>query len=369
MTRQAKPPRTDELEISLIGRGRGECVVVHLGDNEWCVVDSCIPPGSRHSAAVQYLSEIGNGALDRVRLVVGTHWHDDHIRGLTSVLERAFNARFACSAALREESFFTLVEVVSSTIQGASGVDEFASIFRLLQQRAPVGTPKKLASPMWSVQGRRLLDLHGESRSFPASITALSPSDGTVKLAFADFAKLVPREGEPQRRITGQGANRTSVVLWVQAGDRRALLGADLEHTGQGGEGWIAVLDSHTDSEAATVFKVPHHGSANADCPEVWTKMLSADPISMVAPFNSGRGLPSRSDLDRLKRRTTNLYCTAAGTGKPPQRGPLVDKMMRRIATDRRVADGRPGHVRVRWSLSDVDASPTVELYDGAYRV
>ena len=363
------PPKADELEVSLIGPGRGECVIIHLGDNEWCVVDSCIPPGISQSAAVQYLREIGNGALEGVRLVVSTHWHDDHVRGLASVLKESPNAYFACSAALGTDTFLTLVELGRATIQGRSGVDEFSSIFQLLQERVPRGTSKRYASPKLAIQNRKLLDLRGGLRPFPATITALSPSDGTVRIALTDFAKLIPKAGEPQRRITSQEPNRTSVALWVQVGERRALLGADLEHTGQAGEGWFAVLESHADSAVAEVFKVPHHGSANADCPQVWERMLAENPVSMLSPFNSGRRLPLESDLKRLKSRTANLFCTAAGSGRPPSRGPLVDKAMRRIAADRRIVDGKPGHVRVRWSLSDTKASPVVELYNGAYQV
>ena len=34
-----RPPAPDELEVSLFGRGVGECAVVHLGSGEWLVVD------------------------------------------------------------------------------------------------------------------------------------------------------------------------------------------------------------------------------------------------------------------------------------------------------------------------------------------
>jgi hypothetical protein len=53
-------------------------------------------------------------------------------------------------------------------------------------------------------------------------------------------------------------------------------------------------------------------------------------------------------------------------TGK---RDPSVDKTIRRIVTDRRVIEGSPGHVRVRWFLRDPAAKPVVELFNGAYRV
>ncbi len=283
------------------------------------------------------------------------------------MLNRAPNAQFSCSMALDTDNFFMLVEAAASSIQGRSGVDEFARIFDTLIDRAPKGKAKRLTAPMFAVESRRLLDLKGPGRSWPAMVTALSPSDGTIKLALNDIAQWVPKPGDSQIRMTNRAPNRTSVALWIEVGSRRVLLGADLEHTGVEGEGWIAVLASHKDPNPATVFKVPHHGSANADCPEVWTTMLVQNPIAIVTPFNGGAGLPQLGDLRRLARRTRNLYCTASGPGRPPARDSLVEKTARRVASERRVIDRWPGHVRVRWSVAEPDASPTVELFNGAY--
>jgi hypothetical protein len=366
---RSTPPHPEELEVSIIGPGRGECIVIHLGDNEWCIVDSCIPRGSPEPVAVEYLSAFQNGALSRVRLIVATHRHDDHIRGLAYTLRRAPEADFACSAALDTDNFATLVEAAGRSIQGRSGVDEFASIFKLLLERTPTGIARKLAAPKFAIENRKLLHLVGEARHFPAAVTALSPSDGTLKLALTDIAHWIPRVGNSQQRITNRAPNRTSVALWIEIGPRRALLGADLEHTGNLGEGWMAVLACHKDPTGAALFKVPHHGSANADCPDVWAQMLIENPVAVVTPFISGNSLPKDSDLKRLLARTDNLYCTASGPGKPPSRDPSVDKTIRRIVTDRRVIEGSPGHVRVRWLLRDPAAKPVVELFNGAYRV
>ena len=310
------PPRSDELEVSVIGPGRGECVIVHLGDNEWCIVDSCIPRGQKQPVAVEYLAGFGNGALSRVRLIVATHWHDDHIRGLASMLRQIPGADFACSQALNTDQFVTLVESAGAAIQGGSGVDEFASIFQILLEKASAGRERNLVAPRFAIENRRLLQLLGQGRSYPAVVTALSPSDGTVKLALNDIATLIPNAGDTQQRITNQAPNRTSVALWVETGTRQVLLGADLEHSGRSREGWLAVLSAHKHFTSAKVFKVAHHGSINADCPDVWTKMLVDDPIAVITPFSSGKTLPQGSDLKRMGTRTTQLYCTSFWTRK-----------------------------------------------------
>ena len=356
---RAVPPNPDEFEISIIGPGRGECVVVHLGDNEWCVIDSCRARGSDLPVAIEYLTILGNGSVDRVRLVVATHWHDDHIQGLSSILEKSPSAKFACSTAMAHDQFIMLVEAARSSIQGSSGVEEFAAIYGLIEKMGE--------APKWAVQDRELLGLPGAGRSFPVTIKALSPSDRTVALALASIAARMPKVGSPQRRIQNVTPNESSVVLWIQAGQKRVLLGADLEHTNESALGWLGILSSHTDADPAFAFKVPHHGSENADCPKVWESMLIDNPFAVVTPFSLD--LPGTSDLRRLAARTVNLFCTSVGPGKPPRRDPLVEKTAKYVATRRRVLQGNPGHVRIRWALNQVESSPTVELFNGARHV
>lgn len=364
------PPDPDELEISVIGPGRGECVVVHLGDNDWCIVDSCMARTCNEPVAIEYLRSLNNDSQNSVKLVVATHWHDDHIRGLAQMLQAFPDARFACSAALDADNFAVLVETAEESIQETSGVDEFRRIRDLLIERGKAaGTTRKFVSPDLAIQNRCLLRLPAEGRSFPAAVIAVSPSDGTVKKAFADIADWLPKPGELQRRIPNRTPNRTSVALWVEAASKRVLLGADLEHTEQLGEGWVAVIASRQDHRPAGIFKVPHHGSPNADCPEVWTKMLRENPVSVVTPFTSGVGLPSENDLRRLGGRTNRLFCTAHGPGPPPRRDSVVEKAARSTTQKRRVLSGSLGHVRIRWSTLDEDSKPTVECFNGAYQV
>ncbi|HEY4902327.1 MAG TPA: MBL fold metallo-hydrolase [Candidatus Sulfotelmatobacter sp.] len=364
MPTETTPPKADEFEISIFGPGRGECVLIHLGQNEWCVVDSCVSRGRTDPVAVEYLRSFNNDALANVRLVVATHWHDDHIRGMASLLSRAPHADFCCSAALEKREFLTLISAASATIPGYSGVDEFAAIINQLEVRGR-------KAPKLAVENKLLLTLSASGRAFPITLESLSPSDPTIQLALAQIKSLLPQVGTPQRRIVNRTPNHTSVVIWVEAGPVHALLGADLEHTSRADQGWTAVLACHCSRHPAHLFKVPHHGSPTADNAVVWERMLAKDPVAVVTSFAGGSvRLPEESDLKRLSSQTASLYCTARfGPGKPPNRDPLVEKEMRRQLSERRVLAGQPGHVRVRWSATESNPAALIETFNGAYHV
>ena len=54
----------------------------------------------------RYLESIGLNPGQVVNLIVATHWHDDHIRGLARLVSECKEATFSCAAALCREDFF-----------------------------------------------------------------------------------------------------------------------------------------------------------------------------------------------------------------------------------------------------------------------
>ena len=124
-------PKVDELEISLFGPGYGESILLHIGDGKWIIIDSCIDKKSNQPAALNYLKNIGVDPSKDVKLVVATHWHDDHIRGLGRIVEECTEATFVCSTAIKNIEFLQLLEVYRSrqTSNSNSGICEFISVF------------------------------------------------------------------------------------------------------------------------------------------------------------------------------------------------------------------------------------------------
>ena len=84
MTEKGTPPEKSEFEITFLGPGYGESIVLHVGSGIWVVVDSCIDSDGT-SSALNYLESIGLNPSRDVALIVATHWHDDHIRGMSQL--------------------------------------------------------------------------------------------------------------------------------------------------------------------------------------------------------------------------------------------------------------------------------------------
>lgn len=362
------PPASDEIEISLFGPGVGECVVLHLGDGSWMVVDSCCAAPGQGPIALEYLSELKVDVGSAVRLVVVTHWHSDHIGGIGEVFSKSKNADLWCSAAVDIEHFYELVRL----LRGADpGVDEFAKLFTELVQRLPAGSRNVDATPGWAVSGRPMLRLPAGTAQPTAEVTALSPSDVAIARAHVKIGEALERAKTDlqSRRLVEQSPNEAAIALWVRAGAFEVLLGSDLEESTSPKDGWRAIVADHAAAArpAARAFKVAHHGSKNADSPDVWQSMLVSGAHAALTPFRRQK-LPRPKDLQRLRSRTAELYVTADPEGrKPPRRDAAVDRTIREVAKKRIVLGGRAGHVRFRAPLGG--GACDVALFDGAYRV
>lgn len=356
-----RPPAPDELEVSLFGRGVGECAVVHLGSGEWLVVDSCLDPQTEEPVALRYLRELGLAPHDVVRMLVVTHWHDDHMSGAAAIFAAAAKAKFVCSAALQRQDFRTLLatdHAASSNPSNATArTREFSAILDLLKQRNARGA--RVVTPEWTMQDRLL---HERSGPPSAQVYALAPSSSAMTRGFRGIASAVPREGSDKLTAVDVGPNDSSVVLSVRLGQASALLGADLEHVADPAAGWNAVVGSTAAAGSrAQVFKVPHHGSENAHCDAVWSQLLVAEPHAVITPFAKGaKPLPTEADLARIRKRTPNVSLAGRASEKKVHfSDTAVERTVRETVGAIRPRQGALGHVRVR-----VDPSGTIRSVD-----
>jgi hypothetical protein len=350
--RDLTAPDPNEIEVSLFGPGYGEAVVVHLGRNDWLIVDSCLNESRRWPAPLDYLSTIGVDPASAVRVIVATHWHDDHVRGIAEVLRVCRDARFVCSMALRCEEFKVLAGLSGRDEDLVSGVREMFEVQEELRGRAAV-TGRASASPTWALSSRVVWSRTGNpSGTAPAVITSFAPSDHSVTRAIQAFSSLIPQPESMKRRVVGPSPNHASVVLWVEVAGTAVLLGADLENTTDPGTGWAAVLADHTlPNGKATAFKIPHHGSANADSPQVWIDRLVENPHAILSPWESGRHyLPMPEDRRRICGRTPNAFITRLppSAATKVRRSSTVEKTIRQATLSIREVRHAVGQIRLR---------------------
>lgn len=346
------PPGRDDLEITLFGPGYGESLVLHVGDGVWVLVDSCVGTDG-NPVALRYLQRVGVDPATDVALVVATHWHDDHIRGMAQQVAACSNAEFCCAAALCQKEFLTTV----GTLEGGSAStlgSGLREIHHVISHLASTESP-----PTHALANRRIF--HRDA----CGIWALSPTDAVFGRFLVTIGALLPDPPRPRRRLPALSPNDVAVALWVQVADVAVLLGSDLER-----RGWTDILQSRArPSGTASVFKVPHHGAEDADEPGVWRQLLSAQPIATLTPWSRGAGtLPKPQDVNRILSRTTHAYITAqpASASQASRRRPsVVERTLRRAPVKLRRVALSPGGVRLRRRLA-TGASWRVETLNGA---
>jgi len=321
--------------------------------------------------ALEYLEAIGVDVATAVRAVIVTHWHDDHIQGISDVFAAASGANLVCSVALNSDEFYTLVRAAKTvlTVRDGSGVSEFRWLLEELQRRQARGIRRAARGPVWAISNRLLARV--ALTAVPhAEVIALSPSDATVTLAQNEIAQALPKKGEPRRRVVAQKPNQTCVAVWVQAGEVRVLLGADLEVTTSSAQGWDAVVGcAERPAGRAGLVKVPHHGSSGAHHPGMWSDMVDDAPIAVLTPKRAS-GLPKQSDVQRILAQAQAAYSVAPVQGdRPPRRSKTVERTIREVVRSRRTLESGTGHVRIRADLRDPTPSYVVRCFDGAFKL
>ena len=227
-------------------------------------------------------------------LVAATHWHSDHVRGIAQLFEASETAAFACSVALHSKEFLTLLTAEETdTFLKSPGLGELARVFRILAERRQ--------SPRWAVTGRAL---------WQDVLISLSPADAAVERAIRSFAALAPQLRELNDESRHPGATTSPLPCgWnpqaaVPYSARISRKPDDLTTVGV----QSSPLRHSPRLRRASIYKVAHHGSANAHHDGIWQELLVEDAHAVVAPWALGRSvLPTEADIQRI--------CSLSGEG------------------------------------------------------
>lgn len=299
-------PNIAEINLLGTGGGYGESLVIHLANNKWIVVDSCRDPNSKESLPLKFLNEKGID-LNNVKLVLCTHWHDDHIRGISELLKECPNAIFSTSKVTDKKKFLQIVGLEHQKKKFSasnSSTKEFQACLEIIKER---GDPLKLSE----------VDKNLYSTSFKdqdIKVYSLSPSDYSTRLFDLELSELMSEYTSSNKKIPNQSLNDRSVVLLLELGSHSALLGADLEVKSNQNLGWLDIINNSQTVKTVPVskyFKIPHHGSANGYHQNIWDELLADNPIGSLTPRHPIPSLPTGEMIDKYGSLTKELYFTS----------------------------------------------------------
>lgn len=356
-------PHNAELEVAVFGPGYGECVLVHVGNGKWIVIDSCIYRGQREPEALRYLADLGVDPAQAIIGVVATHWHDDHIRGLSRLLAAAPSARFFCPAAFSGRDFLTLVAHGGRSVGVASGgIEEMRAVLQELETRNQ--------DPVWVLEDATLYEdvVTFHERKLPIVLKAASPSHAAFSSAAVGLARQF-QSRDPVRRVTSGSPNHCAIVIHAQLGEQALLLGSDLEVCANPRDGWTQVTTYLGPRPRSRLIKVAHHGSETGHHDPVWEALLFPRPIGVLTPFRHGRvSLPTNKDVDRLLGAVSSLHITCdPRTLVQKSSNKVVQSLLAQTLTSPLIAQATDaGVVRARAAMHDPLAPWSVEMIGGA---
>ena len=291
--------RADALTVFVFGPGTGEFVAVRSPPDHWLLMDGCSAMG------VTYGRRFVEHYQIHPSVIVLTHPHLDHARGLEDVID---------DATIGPKEKWPLLGMVTPPLSsGAGDLSDPQAMYAGGVAEQVVGAIldrwERNPSCRWDLR-RGDSHLLGDSR-----LLALAPSAAARR--DAEDAKRDARHFDP---------NIVSTALLVEWEGRRIVLGGDLVETPGGG--WSTTVAYRPKIAVHHALKVPHHGSRNAQHDSLLAPLgRPGTPAWIVTPFAS-KNLPRFADnegADLLLRHNSPLYatglpCKASAQGVAPGR-------------------------------------------------
>lgn len=355
--------------VSLIGTGGyGESVVIQMGTNNWMVVDSYIDPISKESVPLQYLKSQGVNIASDVKLIVCSHWHNDHILGIDKLFEECKSASLAFAITSDKKKFLEFIGLDSrkdKVLTGTSSTNIMSNCLEIAKNRK---TPVKTV-----VQDRLLLNLKDDKHDI--KVFALSPSDDMIAEFGAEISTLI-KDYTPKsnQQIIVRSPNEKCVALQISVNGHTVILGGDLETASDNRRGWLCILD-HCDcikNEKASLFKIPHHGSETAYEERVWRELFNHEIlVGQLSPFFHGKScLPSKEMLTKFLELVQHLYITSYNKpNKPKKRDKSMEKMIQKLNPTLKEIAFQKGIIENYIDLDKKDNQWDIVLHEKAFEV
>jgi beta-lactamase superfamily II metal-dependent hydrolase len=327
-------PRPDQVEVSVFGPNYGECIVIHVGNDNWIIIDSSAHGDYKEPIALSYLRGL-DVPTAAIKTIIVTHWHDDHCAGVSKLLAAAPAARVWIPSALTRPEFlkFALRVRKNKTAVAGNKLSEFSNVIREIQRRLEAGLVTfGFASARTSMHQ---LPAHLSGHGLDCMLIALSPSQGDVFKFLDRLAQNMLERRQTKRSVPSPRPNDVSIASMIFIGPGSILLGADLENSGTPTAGWEAVVNEHRQSNfgpKAALYKIAHHGSENSHNADVWQELLINAPKAVLTPWRVANGrLPTSEGIRLILDRTRAAFTTAFDARSPTRksRPPGVRQFLR----------------------------------------
>lgn len=347
---------TNHVEISIWGGGVGESILIKSLEGKWIIIDSCCNPKTKKPVALEYLIQRGIDVVNDVVCIIATHWHDDHIKGLSELVEACTNAKIIISAALNRDEFYSLVSTNENhervLQEKSSGIKEFSKIYNfLIENNQP-----RLS---WASKDKVFIN---ESN---LKVITLSPSDTEVSMSLERLTEYLPDVSKPLRVIPSRGPNHTAVVTFIKIGEMRFIFGADLEESSDQSSGWHSIVNTSVLIEKGIdIIKIPHHGSENGHNEKLWTDYLIASPYALLTPYTRSK-LPRNEDIDRILNKSEKSFCTSHPEAKfKHAQDNAIEKTIKEVTKSYKAFKQNIGQIKVTKTVDQTEFE--VELIDSA---
>lgn len=329
-------PASDEIEVTLLGKGVGECVVLHLGSGHYVTIDSFINPETKNPIVLDYIESIGASKED-IDCVVVTHWHKDHVLGIAKLAEVVSSkARFVMPAVIKDEFFTKFLNINDNQLNDQSPSAEFHSALTTIMTRH---------LKIVLATNDKLIFGNDEGSRGNVNLFSLSPNDEQL-LTYLSFLKKAIDAQVKRPSFIFSDDNSISTALWLDFLNDKVLLGGDLLK-----EGWKVIVENREIKGVASLFKVPHHGSITGHHESVWSHMLTGNPTSLLSVY-APSGLPTDTDKARIKTLSKRMLVVGA-KAKVENRPDFFNKLKRCSTVKLRPLCGTVGLVRARKHIGD----------------
>ena len=405
-------PGENEAEVTLIGgtAGFGETIIIHIGNGIWAVVDSCKNPMNGECVALAYFNEIGVNVKDQLKYVICTHWHEDHIMGLSSLLEACSEKTvFALSCADDREKFiYEMMENCDYTGKSRklrelrdsiNKANEKGMKIKRVQQDQLIfnknGTECFALSPS-SIEidkfNKELANAQEKYHKVVGQIAKLKEiddtiiedattlEDGVMDSFMALLTDKIDEEIEPEevenllqyKDVKKVEANDRCVAMLLKIRGHCVVLGADLEYnqTKSPEGGWKSVSGCECmENVVANLYKIPHHGSETGYYECFLQEHIKRDAVSKLTSWIIGtKVLPKAEMLRKYYSHSKNLYVTTTSLlrHKNNEENRTFRKIMNDSTEEIMELKAQLGIIRSRIDLDSEDDTWKTEYFGSA---